>query len=143
MKVSEIYFVIDRYAPFSSQESWDNSGLICGDKNSEVTKVLTALDITREVIEEDHDIGAELIIAHHPIIFHPMKMIDTSEDAENPAYLLIKYGIAAICSHTPTDMAETGMNDRLFRLLGETLGLEADHTPLEDCGNGLMIGRVY
>ena len=143
MKVSEIYSVIDRFAPFSSQESWDNSGLICGSRDAEVTKVLTALDITREVIEEAHSVGAELIIAHHPIIFHPLKMIDTSEDAENPSYLLIKYGIAAICSHTPTDMAQTGMNDRLFRLLSDTLGLESGYSPLEDCGSGLMIGRVY
>ena len=73
--VEGIYNYIDSIAPFNTQEEWDNSGLLVGDKNAEVSKILFALDVTSDIIEQAIDCGAELIITHHPIIFKPVSEV--------------------------------------------------------------------
>lgn len=112
--VSEIYSYIDSFAPFSTQEKWDNSGLLTGSMNKKVSKVLVTLDITNEVADEAAEIGAELIIAHHPVIFKPLYSLSENE----PSCKLLKSGISAICVHTPYDVAEGGMSDILMNLVG-------------------------
>lgn len=112
--VSEIYTYIDSFAPFSTQEKWDNSGLLNGSMNKKVSKVLVTLDITNEVADEAAEIGAELIIAHHPVIFKPLYSLSENE----PSCKLLKSGISAICVHTPYDVAEGGMSDILMNLVG-------------------------
>ncbi len=112
--ISEIYDYIDNIAPFSTQSGWDNSGLIVGSLKKRVNKVLVTLDITGEVADEAAEIGAELVISHHPVIFHPLKTLCEDE----PAFKLLKNGLSAICVHTPWDMAEGGMNDVLINMLG-------------------------
>lgn len=112
--VSEIYTYIDSFAPFSTQEKWDNSGLLNGSMNKKVSKVLVTLDITNEVADEAAEIGAELIIAHHPVIFKPLYSLSENE----PSCKLLKSGISAICVHTPYDVAEGGMSDILMELTG-------------------------
>lgn len=112
--VSEIYTYIDSFAPFSTQEKWDNSGLLTGSMNKKVSKVLVTLDITNEVADEAAEIGAELIIAHHPVIFKPLYSLSENE----PSCKLLKSGISAICVHTPYDVAEGGMSDILMNLVG-------------------------
>lgn len=105
--------------PEELQESWDNSGLAVGDEAQTVNKVLTALDVTCDTICEAKQLGAELIISHHPLIFKPLKRI--TEDAGTGTMLreLIKSDIAVYCMHTSFDKAQGGMND----LLAERLGL--------------------
>ena len=110
--VSDTY--IDSFAPFSTQEKWDNSGLLTGSMNKKVSKVLVTLDITNEVADEAAEIGAELIIAHHPVIFKPLYSLSENE----PSCKLLKSGISAICVHTPYDVAEGGMSDILMELTG-------------------------
>ena len=112
--VSEKYTYIDSFAPFSTQEKWDNSGLLTGSMNKKVSKVLVTLDITNEVADEAAEIGAELIIAHHPVIFKPLYSLSENE----PSCKLLKSGISAICVHTPYDVAEGGMSDILMELTG-------------------------
>lgn len=112
--VSEIYTYIDSFAPFSTQEKWDNSGLLTGSMNKKVSKVLVTLDITNEVADEAAEIGTELIIAHHPVIFKPLYSLSENE----PSCKLLKSGISAICVHTPYDVAEGGMSDILMELTG-------------------------
>ncbi len=112
--ISEIYDYIDNIAPFASQSGWDNSGLIVGSREKRVSRVLVTLDITEEVADEAADIGAELVISHHPVIFHPLKTLKDDE----PSFRLLKNGISAICVHTPWDMAEGGMNDTIINMLG-------------------------
>lgn len=113
-KVLDIYNYIDKISPFSSQSKWDNSGLITGSLESSVNKALVTLDITAECAIEAARIGAELVISHHPVIFHPLRTIVEDE----PAFILMKNGISAVCIHTPFDMADGGMNDALINLLG-------------------------
>lgn len=111
--VSDIYKYIDSLAPFATQEKWDNSGLLTCSMNKKVSKVLVTLDITNEVADEAAKIGAELIIAHHPVIFKPLYSLSENE----PSCKLLKSGISAICVHTPYDVAEGGMSDILMELI--------------------------
>lgn len=112
--VNDIYRAMDELAPFSSQESWDNSGILVGSKTNTVKKIMLTLDITYETALEAHEIGADLVISHHPVIFSPLKLLDDS----NPAVILSKHNINAICMHTNFDIASGGMNDILCRRLG-------------------------
>ncbi len=114
--VGQIYDLIDSFAPFSGQQSYDNSGLIVGGRSAAVTRVLTTLDITCAVVNEAKKLGCELIISHHPVIFKARKTLNP----DDPAVMLAASGISAICAHTSFDSAEGGMND----LLAQRLGLE-------------------
>ena len=71
--VRDIYEFIDSIAPFRTQESWDNSGFLVGDVSKEVTKVAVCLDVTHDTLQKAADFGADLLVSHHPVIFHPMK----------------------------------------------------------------------
>lgn len=139
IKVRDIYNEIDRLIPFSTAEKWDNCGLLAGSFEGKVTKVLTALDITCEVIKEAEELGAELIVSHHPIIFTPLRSVLT----DTPTGMLLASGISAICTHTPFDMADVGMNKGLYDILKVPLGLSEGSEPLEDMGEGRSIGRIY
>lgn len=113
-QVIDIYNALDELSPFSAQESWDNSGILVGCKSSEVKKIMLTLDITCETAREAFDVGADLVISHHPVIFNPLKKLDLT----NPAVILSKHDINAICMHTNFDIASGGMNDILCRKLG-------------------------
>ncbi len=112
--VERIYNYIDSIAPFDTQEEWDNSGLLVGDKTAEVSKILFALDVTSDIINQAVDCGAELIITHHPIIFKPVS--DVLSDSL--IYKIIKNNISIICAHTNYDKAVDGVNDILCNTVG-------------------------
>lgn len=137
--VRDIYNAIDRNVPFSSAEKWDNCGMLAGDMNAEVTRVLTALDITADVIAEARSKNAQLIVSHHPVIFSPLKSVYAS----SPVGMLMSSGISAICVHTPFDMADCGMNKGLYDLLSEPLGFVDMGEPLEQLGENMTIGKIY
>lgn len=134
--VGDVYREINRIANFGIQDSWDNSGLLVGDKKSGVKKVLCTLDITNDVIEEAHEKGCGLIVSHHPVIFHPLKKISFND----PAGRLLKYSIAAICVHTPLDMAKDGINDILINMMKDELSLSDRSIPLEPLRRDVTIG---
>ena len=112
--VGDYYAAIDAFAPFSLAEGWDNVGLLIGSPEAEAGSALVALDATSRVLDEARRAGASLVIAHHPIIFGGLKSIPES----SPAYRAIKNGVAVICAHTNLDIATSGVNDELARLLG-------------------------
>lgn len=122
LTVKQIYKTIDAFAPFASQESWDNSGLLVGDLSQRADRILTALDISAPVIREAENCQVQLIVAHHPVIFSPIKCLP----ATSPVYQLAARGIAAICVHTPLDIAPEGLNGFAHTLCKEPLALE-DH----------------
>lgn len=107
--VKDIYNFIDSIAHFNSSEEWDNSGLLVGDKNKTVTKILFALDCTEDIINQAVSCGAELIVTHHPIIFKPI----SSVSSECIVYKLIKNDLSIISAHTNYDKAIGGVNDIL------------------------------
>ncbi|WP_243112687.1 MULTISPECIES: Nif3-like dinuclear metal center hexameric protein [Acutalibacteraceae] len=105
----DIFQFIDGFAPFRTAMGFDNPGLLVGDEGMNVTKSILSLDITPEVVREASELGAQLIVSHHPVIFHPLKRLDTA----SVPYLLASRSIAAICAHTNLDMAPGGVNDCL------------------------------
>lgn len=116
-KILDIVNFCEEFAPFDTAASFDNVGLLVGSENTEVTKALLALDITKEVVAEAVSLGAELIISHHPVIFNPLK----SMDSKSVPYLLAQNSLSALCLHTNLDIAiNTGVN----LCLANTLELE-------------------
>lgn len=125
----DIYRFIDGFAPFCTAMSFDNPGLLVGDDGTEVSKAILSLDITPEVVEEASALGAQLIVSHHPVIFHPLKKLST----DSVPYLLASRSIAAICAHTNLDLAKGGVNDSL----AERLKLKNVRTLTENAASGL------
>lgn len=113
-RVKDFYDYLNTIAPFDTQESWDNSGMLIGDMSAQVHKVAVTLDITVEEVKKACEIGADLIISHHPVIFNPIKSVVSG----SVPYELVKNGISALCCHTPLDIADGGTNDSLAELLG-------------------------
>lgn len=114
MKLKKIIDFARQVAPFETAEEWDNIGLLVGSPDAQIRRVLTALDITPDVVEEAREKGCELIISHHPVIFSPLHALHP----DSPEYLLAKYDIAALCLHTNLDRAEQGVNTALGTALG-------------------------
>ena len=114
VKVSDFLAAMDKIAPFSTAESWDNTGLLIGNINADVTGVVLALDATEGVLQRAASIGANLIITHHPVIFSPVKSVT----AGDIVWQAVNSGISIICAHTNLDMACGGVNDTLADLFG-------------------------
>ena len=77
--IKDILEYFEEFAPVDTTMDFDNCGLLIGDKNKPVSRVLVALDITNEVVDEADRLGAELIISHHPVIFNAIKKLSLSE----------------------------------------------------------------
>jgi len=112
--VRDIYNFIDSIAPFNTQEEWDNSGLLVGNENAEVNKILFTLDITEYVINQAVTGEFDLIVSHHPLIFKPASQILS----DMLVYKTVKCGVNVISAHTNFDKAVDGINDELCRALG-------------------------
>ena len=113
MKIREITEYLESLAPISSQESYDNSGLIVGDSSMEVTNVLISLDCIESTVEEAIKLGCELIIAHHPIIFSGLKKLNNKNYIERTVVKAIKNDIAIYAIHTNFDNYRFGVNDEI------------------------------
>ena len=116
--VADILQFIDTIAPGYMKMDWDNVGLLCGSKSQPVTKILVALDPFENVCHEAKELGAELIVTHHGLIFHPLKAITDDTETGRSIQFLCRHGISAINAHTNLDCAPEGVNDRLASLLG-------------------------
>lgn len=118
--VNDILQYIETIAPAYMQENWDNVGLLCGNRNASVTKILVALDPFEHICKEAAEWGAELIVTHHPIIFQALKSITDDTSVGRGIRTLIRHDISAINAHTNLDQTPGGVND----VLAQTLGLE-------------------
>ena len=113
MLIREITDVIERFAPLAWQESYDNAGLIVGRPDDEVRKALLAVDVTDEVMAEAEREGCDLIITHHPIVFHALKRFNSADQVQRCVERAIRSGIALYACHTNLDSAPEGMSWRL------------------------------
>lgn len=116
--VRQIYDALNEWAPFSLTEEGDNTGLLAGSPDTPVHKALLTLDMTMDAVREAVSAGAQLLLSHHPVIYHPLYKL-TEDD---PACFMLKNGLAALCAHTNLDMAEGGVNDALTAALGLPAG---------------------
>lgn len=131
--INDIMEYFETFAPLSMQMDFDNSGLLVGNKETIVTNVLVSLDITESVVLEAEKTGCELIISHHPVIFNPIRHMDTHD----PAYLLANKGISALCMHTNLDLGtKFGVNIALSNAIG------VKEPALAEIGECLFIGTL-
>lgn len=114
MRIKEIYDFLNEKFPVSTACSFDNVGVLIGNKNRSVTKVLVALDCTENAVDEAIEKGAELIVTHHPVIFEPLKQIDL----EGKIAKLVENKISVISMHTNLDQGKGGVNDCLCEKIG-------------------------
>ena len=136
MLLREIIDSIESVAPRSAQEEWDNSGMQVGDTGREIQSVLLTTDVTPEVVDEAVMLGCQLIVSHHPLLFHGLKQVCGQTPQARVVEQAIKHDIAIYSAHTSLDCAPGGINTRL----AEKLGL-SDIQPLTENGLG-AVGRL-
>ena len=117
-KIKEITDALEMFAPLPLQEGYDNAGLQVGVTEAEVKRVLLCLDVTEEVIDEAITSEYNLIISHHPLIFHPLKKITGRNYVERCVQKAIRHDIAIYAAHTNLDNAPGGVNFKMAEKLG-------------------------
>lgn len=117
-QIQHIIDVLERIAPPALQEDYDNSGLLVGEPQTEIQKVLVSLDVTEEVVEEAKSIGAGLIVSHHPIVFKPLRSLTGKNQVERTVMAALRAGIGLYAIHTNLDNVAHGVNAMMCRKLG-------------------------
>lgn len=140
--VDRVYQLIQEKAPFELQMDFDNAGFLIGRGERLVNRILITLDITEPVIEEAIDYGAQLIVAHHPVIWGGTKSVTDRTVTGRKVLLMAEHGIAAICAHTNLDAAEGGVNDALARRLELTDIGQLHQDGVDRQGRPYGIGRI-
>jgi dinuclear metal center YbgI/SA1388 family protein len=135
--ILEIFKALEELAPPELAERWDNCGLQVGPAGGEIRRILLSLDVTLPVAEEAAEIGAELIVSHHPLIFTPLQRIDGATAVGKLLYYLVTNRIAVFSIHTSLDSARGGVNDALADLIGIR-----NTTPMKLLTEGTGIGRI-
>jgi dinuclear metal center YbgI/SA1388 family protein len=118
MLIKDIISIIEDFAPLSLQESYDNSGIQCGDVNEKATGALLCLDVTLDILAEAKKKKCNLIIAHHPLIFSPLKRITGANYIEKILIEAIKKNICIYACHTNADNVRMGINNKMAEKLG-------------------------
>lgn len=120
MKINEIIGALNQWAPPSYQESYDNARLITGNPDHELSGIVISLDCVEEVVQEAIDKKANLILAHHPIVFKGLKSLTGKNYVERTVIKAIKNDIAIFSIHTNLDNVHSGVN----RMICDRMGLE-------------------
>lgn len=137
MTVKELYLELEKRIPSTLSANWDHDGLqVTPDENAEVTSVVVALDVTLDVIAKAKATGANVIVTHHPVLFHPAETVNASDTVGGRIVACLQNGISVMSFHTRLDAVDGGVNDALAALLGLT-----DVTPFGAEGIG-RIGKL-
>lgn len=118
MKISEIIAAIETVAPLRLQESYDNSGLQTGHPDHEATGAVLCVDATEEILLEAERKGCNLVISHHPLLFHGVKCVAGRNRPERVLEMAIRMGITIYSSHTAMDSSSAGISRRMAAMLG-------------------------
>ena len=118
MIVKDITDVLEEFAPLSIQEKWDNSGLMIGSPSQEVHGILIGFDCTPELVDEAIQVGADMIITHHPLIFSGLKKISPDNPVGLTVVKAIRAGIAVYAAHTTADKVIAGGSGAMAARLG-------------------------
>ena len=117
IKIKDITNLFENFAPLSLQESYDNAGLIIGNADTPVTSILVTVDVTEEVVQEAIQKKAQLIVAHHPLIFSGIKKLNEKNVTERSLIKAIKNDIAIYAAHTNIDSVTGGVNSKICEKL--------------------------
>ena len=118
MTANDIINIIESVAPLSSQEGWDNSGLQIGSRETVVSRCLLCTDITLAAVEEAIEKGCEMVLSHHPLLFHGLKTIQGLTERERVVMRAVREGLVIYSSHTPMDKYLHGVSGRMAERLG-------------------------
>ena len=118
-QIRDVTAELEKLAPLSYQEDYDNAGLLVGNPADEVTGILISLDVTEDVIEEAINRNCNLIVAHHPIIFKGLKKLNGKNYVERTIIKAIQFKVAIYATHTNLDHVSLGVN----RMIADRLGL--------------------
>ena len=120
MILQSILDIIESVAPRGQQEAWDNSGLQVGDTGADIQAALLTTDVTETVVDEAISLGCDLILSHHPLIFHGLKHLTGTTPQERCVERCIRHRIAVYSSHTAMDKYLHGVSGRMAEKLGIT-----------------------
>lgn len=140
--VREISKEIEKFAPVFLKEDYDNVGLMVGDNDKKVERVLLALDCTKEVISEAVSLKCDMIITHHPLFFRKPKNIIKGDLLGDKVIKLIQEDISLYSCHTNLDSAKDGINETIVKMLGfeSTKILDPSNANgYNDCGIGRLV----
>lgn len=141
--VGEIRRVIHEAYPPQLAEPWDAVGLVCGDPADEVSTVAFALDCTQEVADKAVELGAQMLVVHHPLLLRGVTSVAADTPKGKVIHTLIRNGVALLAAHTNADKARPGVNDKLAELVGITAGRPiVPVEPYENLDEALGLGRV-
>ncbi|TVU55823.1 Nif3-like dinuclear metal center hexameric protein [Corynebacterium aurimucosum] len=141
--VGEIRRVIHEAYPPQLAEPWDAVGLVCGDPTDEVSTVAFALDCTQEVADKAVELGAQMLVVHHPLLLRGVTSVAADTPKGKIIHTLIRNGVALLAAHTNADKARPGVNDKLAELVGIKPGRPiVPVEPYENLDEALGLGRV-
>ena len=139
MKVKDIAAALEAFAPLSIQESWDNSGLCIGSPEDEIHGVLIGFDCTPRLLDEAVSCGCDMVVTHHPLLFHGLKRIDPEDPVGATVMKAVRAGVAVYAAHTSADKVLAGVSGAMAVRLGltdvEILEKEEDGVGLGVIGN--------
>ena len=139
MKCQAIIDMLERLAPKKMAEDWDNPGLLAGSPKQEIDKVMVCLDVSIPVVEAAIEAGADMIVAHHPMIFKGVRQLRTDLYDGRMFQLILSHDIAVYAAHTNLDIAPGGVND----VLAQAVGLESiEPFVVTDAEKGYSLGRL-
>jgi dinuclear metal center YbgI/SA1388 family protein len=118
VKIKQVLDALEQFAPLPLQESWDNAGLQIGLTEAEVSGALLCLDVTEKVIDEALAKGCNLVVSHHPLLFHGLKQVSDANDVQRAVRKAIKHDVCVISMHTNMDNAPGGVNYKIAEKLG-------------------------
>jgi dinuclear metal center YbgI/SA1388 family protein len=142
--LADLLTELERIAPLSLAESWDNVGLLLGDVEAKCERVMTCLTVTSATVDEAIERQASAVVSHHPILFKPVQKITTATPEGRIVWRLARAGIAVLSAHTAYDSAASGINQQIAERLGllniaplsaNTLGEEAADVGTGRCGD--------
>lgn len=117
-RIQDVCRFLESFAPLELAEEWDNVGLLAGDREATVERIMTCLTVTPGSVREAVARGAQLVVSHHPLPFRPLKRLTTDETPGRLLWQLARAGIAIYSPHTAFDSAAEGINRQLAERIG-------------------------
>ncbi|MFZ2174042.1 MAG: Nif3-like dinuclear metal center hexameric protein [Rhodococcus sp. (in: high G+C Gram-positive bacteria)] len=142
VRLADVIATLDAAYPPALAESWDSVGLVCGDPEDSVTRVVVAVDPTAAVVEEAIDSGADLLLVHHPLLLRGVDTVGAHTPKGALVHKLIRSGCALFTAHTNADSADPGVSDALAAALGLTVTGPIAPRPTEDVDKWVVLVPV-